>query len=223
MRAVRAILVDCYGTLVTTPDLTDAFLRVLPVEISRAAQAAFEHVRSSEAGALKVPFRTQRQRFTILAELALDRLMLGSSYLRPCVDSMMDAFVTVTPATGCVPFLLRAKEVGPVVMATNADNDLLDGVLAQLPQVFDAVVTSETLRAYKPDIRVFRTAIEASGCQPEHCVMFGDDIARDVRPAEALGCRAIQVSQALSSNYDGERVDDLLAAVDILDGLSVGK
>lgn len=51
---------------------------------------------------------------------------------------------------------------------------------------------SEEIGLQKPDPAFFEGMLNAAGCAPEEAVMIGDRIDYDIRPAKALGMRAIQ-------------------------------
>ena len=46
----------------------------------------------------------------------------------------------------------------------------------------------------KPDLRIFKYALEAAGCQPQQAVMIGDRIDNDIVPAAVLGMKTIWVN-----------------------------
>ncbi len=49
----------------------------------------------------------------------------------------------------------------------------------------------------KPNLAIFKLAMQRSGCKPEHAVMVGDRIDNDVTPAKSLGWKTIRVKQGL--------------------------
>jgi len=72
-----------------------------------------------------------------------------------------------------------------------------DGILP----AFDVWVVSEDLGVDKPDPRIFAHAVAKAGAEPEACVMVGDRLDYDVRPARSAGMRAVWVLR-------GEAPDD---------------
>lgn len=64
-----------------------------------------------------------------------------------------------------------------------------DGILER----FEVWVVSEDLGIDKPDPRVFAHAIELAGAPASACVMVGDRLDYDVRPARAAGMRGVWV------------------------------
>ncbi|MBD3287509.1 HAD-IA family hydrolase [candidate division KSB1 bacterium] len=63
----------------------------------------------------------------------------------------------------------------------------------------------------KPDMRIFKYALQAAGCQPQQAVMIGDRIDNDIIPAAALGMKTIWVNIPLDSK--GYKPSDRLEAM----------
>ncbi|AUH52670.1 hypothetical protein CXB49_18675 [Chromobacterium sp. ATCC 53434] len=59
---------------------------------------------------------------------------------------------------------------------------------------FRHVVTVDDAGAAKPDPRIFRHALALENLAPEHCLMVGDDLERDIAPARRLGMAVRHVS-----------------------------
>lgn len=210
-----ALIVDCYGTLVDEPDLSEAFAQAVPHSRRLEAKEVFERTRRVEAGSLKLPFRTQRDRFSALARLALNELGMREPAHSESVSRIMKAFAEVSLAPHCWPFLIEAGRLGPVVMASNADNGPIANILLKLPNVFTAVITSESVGAYKPNPRVLNAAVEATGHPPTDCVVLGDDPLKDIAPAEYAGCTPILLGPH-SSRYAGHSAHNLQDAIAIV-------
>jgi putative hydrolase of the HAD superfamily len=64
-----------------------------------------------------------------------------------------------------------------------------------LTGLFDAIVTSGTVGASKPDPRIFRAALEAVGCGPEDAAMVGDNPLRDIAGAQQAGLRGVWIDR----------------------------
>jgi putative hydrolase of the HAD superfamily len=88
---------------------------------------------------------------------------------------------------------LRARGLGLAVVS-NFDRRLLP-VLAGLGvgAYFDCVVLPSDVGAEKPSPKIFQCALESLGVTPAETVFVGDDSARDILPARALGMNAIDV------------------------------
>jgi putative hydrolase of the HAD superfamily len=66
---------------------------------------------------------------------------------------------------------------------------------AGLSDYFDVVVISAEFGVGKPDPSIFKHALSLLGSDPEHTVMIGDSIARDVDGAIAAGLQGVWVNR----------------------------
>ena len=60
-----------------------------------------------------------------------------------------------------------------------------------LTDYFQAVIESAEVGYRKPDLEIFRIAIEKTGNRPEEVVIIGDSYKNDIQPATLLGCPSI--------------------------------
>ena len=67
-----------------------------------------------------------------------------------------------------------------------------------LERYFGAIITSEAVRAYKPNPRIYRAALEALGARP-HDSVFVSDTALDLQGAAAVGMRTALLPRGLLS------------------------
>ena len=94
----------------------------------------------------------------------------------------------------------------------------------QILQYFDVVVSSAEEGIAKPDLQIFRTALQKADCKPHNAVMVGDRLDNDIVPANKVGLKTIWVKQgfAVYSNpqdeleYADYTVNSLTEICDIL-------
>ena len=55
------------------------------------------------------------------------------------------------------------------------------------PEDFELVTTYENSRFCKPNVAYYQDLLEKLGAEPENCIMVGNDVDEDIRPAETLG------------------------------------
>lgn len=60
-------------------------------------------------------------------------------------------------------------------------------------KVFNPMITTYELNAYKPDPAPFLKALEMAGASPEESVYIGDSVENDIMGAKGVGMRAILV------------------------------
>jgi len=59
----------------------------------------------------------------------------------------------------------------------------------------DLVLSSDEEGIAKPDLRIFRLALERAGCSADSAVMIGDRLDNDIAPAKRIGMKTIWVRQ----------------------------
>lgn len=88
-----------------------------------------------------------------------------------------------------IPFL-RGLDL-PVCCVSNADEKPLQSAINKLELRFDAVVTSEAARSYKPDKVIFEHACRRMGVEPSRAIHIGDSLHSDIQGAHDAGIEAI--------------------------------
>lgn len=78
----------------------------------------------------------------------------------------------------------------PMVLATNFYGNMHQVLKEfQLDELFIDVIESAVVSIRKPDIRIFKLAVEALGLQPEDVLVVGDSFYKDVEPSCKIGCQ----------------------------------
>lgn len=107
--------------------------------------------------------------------------------------------------------LLEATTSLPRAVVTNGNEPQ---ALLKLDRVgirdhFDVVLTPQSSGTRKPDLQMFRLALERLGVSPADAAMIGDNLETDIAPAHALGMATFQ----LDARTPGLRPVDALAWV----------
>jgi 2-haloalkanoic acid dehalogenase type II len=185
--AIRAVTFDAYGTLLRNEDLklipqrivADHGLSVLADEVLRVWIEGYHEATQVP------PFRTLRE---------IQREVLARTLRRFGVEDdaapYVELFFDVTTRVELYPDALEAIEaLGPLPSAivSNADHEHLAAWRFTLPVRF--IVISEAERAYKPDPKLFRSALQRFGMAPDEVLHVGDSELDDVRGATTAGLR----------------------------------
>jgi putative hydrolase of the HAD superfamily len=121
--------------------------------------------------------------------------------------------------TGAAELLLAARDAGVrCAVVSNFDHLLLDilSELRFLPLV-DGITFSGELGFYKPDRRVFDTALRALNAAPGDSLMVGDSAYSDVNGARAAGIDAVLFDpHGRAVDHDGPRIQHLMDALNFL-------
>ena len=96
-------------------------------------------------------------------------------------------------AVGALSTLGQSRRLAVI---SNADDAYLNPVVARIPVSMGAVISSEALRCYKPDRRLFDAAVSQLGVQPSECVYVGDRQFEDVMGSRTVGMTAIWINRA---------------------------
>ena len=108
-----------------------------------------------------------------------------------CVDSL----AVREPYEDTFALLEHVGQQWKQSVLTNADNASILPLLRYHDLSFDAVVTSEIARAYKPDPRVFALVIKETGVLPEETLYVGDTLLDDMHGAKLAGLSTVWVNR----------------------------
>ena len=189
---------DCYGTLVDwETGISGAVGEVLEsrgVKMSRGKiLEVFAGVepRVQQGSESFLMYREVLRRVMELvgSELGVE---LSESDLGYLADTLPDW--PVFPDT--VGALTALKERYRLAVISNVDDDLFAKTAEGLGVEFDAVVTAEEVRSYKPELRNFEVAIGRMGVEKERWLHVAESLFHDIGPANRLGIASVWVNRA---------------------------
>jgi 2-haloalkanoic acid dehalogenase type II len=119
--------------------------------------------------------------------------------------------------------LRRADGARKLAVLSDADHDFLDANLRRNDLRFDAVVSSEELRVYKPHVSIFHETCARLSVAPEEAVYIGDSPWADMAGARNAGLRAVWLNRretAWPGNIEppNETVSSLMGLLDLPPG-----
>jgi putative hydrolase of the HAD superfamily len=201
----RAVLLDALGTLVELDDpvgnlgaaLADRGLPVPARDVGAALRAEIAYYRAHHDEAVDEPaLELLRDRCAEVFQAALPAPARESDPAR--VREALLAGLRFR-AFDEVPGVLRALRAGGARLVVVSNWDVsLHGVLREtgLDGLFDGVLTSAQERVAKPDPRIFERALALAGDPaPAQTWHVGDDLAADVRGAQAAGLTPVLVDR----------------------------
>ncbi|MBI4219754.1 MAG: HAD family hydrolase [Chloroflexi bacterium] len=153
------------------------------------------------------PFKSYEQAWKECFELAfLEADMKGDAVraARLSVENMSRRaiFPDTRPA---IESLRRAVRVG---IFSNADDAFLLPLLKRSNLKFEAVVSSESARIYKPSQGAFRHILDLMRLRPEQAWYVGDQLFDDVLGAKSVGMTAIWINRnGSAASNEGSRPD----------------
>ncbi len=190
---VKAVTFDAYGTI-----LRNEGLMLIPRRIAddHGLSVAIDDVyrfwiELYHEATQRPPFRTLREIQGQVLSRVLERFDV-----RGDAAPYVDLFFQVTTKVELYPETLAVlNALGGVRAAiiSNADHEHLAAWPPRLPVQF--ILISETVRAYKPHRRVFQTALDHLGVEPDEVLHVGDSEVDDVKGAKAAGLRVVWVNR----------------------------
>lgn len=191
----QVLTFDCYGTLV---DWETGILGALrPILSAHGVRASDERLLALygelEPEAQRGPYRPYRE---VLADVVRgfgERLGFRptAAEARRLADSVGDW----PPFPDTVEALRNLKRRYRLAVISNIDADLFRRTAARLEVEFDEVTTAEEARAYKPDLRPFRTALARLAVPRERVLHVAQSTFHDIVPAKRLGLAAVWVNR----------------------------
>ncbi|MBI4534648.1 MAG: HAD family hydrolase [Ignavibacteriae bacterium] len=97
------------------------------------------------------------------------------------------------------------RQMNVIGIVTDSDASIMEPLIERLKirNFFDLVVTSESVRAYKPDRRIFLAALRESGGTAEASVFVSDSIV-DLRGAADVGMGTVWLRRRLEPEDAGQ-------------------
>jgi HAD superfamily hydrolase (TIGR01509 family) len=128
------------------------------------------------------------------------------------------------PVPGVFELLTRLRPMAALGIVTNgvAEQQLEKLRVCGLQGAFDAVIVSEAVGIRKPDIRIFRIALDTLGASTGSTTFIGDSWTVDIRPARSLGMRAIWLNRYDMVCPDGSMAIEIRSYQDLDEDAVIG-
>lgn len=189
----RYVTFDCYGTL-TDFNLTPATLKTLGSRLdgvdTEAFLRRFEVVRYEE---VLGEYRPYRQILRDSLRRTLDEF--GLEYRDSDGQALIDAVPTFGPFPDVPPVLERLRRHCGIVIISNTEDDLIAHNVEKIGVPFDAVITAEQARAYKPSHAAFEYMRRQLGCEADEILHVAQGFLYDIVPAHEMGWRAVWINR----------------------------
>lgn len=187
---------DCYGTLVDwETGIATAVSQALEPhgmhkdtpEILRLFADAEPRVQNS---------RTFKEYRVVLREvMSLIGSGAGVQFTEAEMDSLPESLVRWPVFPDVLEALTALKSRYRLAIISNVDDDLFHGSAREMGIDFDAVITSQQARAYKPDLRNFEIAARTMAVEKERWLHVGESLYHDIGPANRLGIKSVWVNR----------------------------
>jgi 2-haloacid dehalogenase len=185
LERVRALTFDCYGTLVDwlggVSDAIRSMASLKGAEVRRLLVDRENEELELEAGPYR-PYadilaismaRAARKQHCEPTEAELSSFARGMGEWRPFPETH-DA-------------LLRLRERYRLAILSNVDTETLERTVSLLDVPFDALVTAQQIRSYKPAAGHFHEALKRLDLGKDQVLHVAQSLRHDIRPAKSLG------------------------------------
>ncbi len=186
---------DCYGTLIDWE--TGILNAVKPILAAYGRnmtdQEILETYAQLEANAEAGVYKTYRE--------VLEEVVRGFGTIqrfRPTdreVRSLPEAVKDWRPFADTVEALRALKARYRLAIISNVDDDLFAATSGRLEVPFDAVITAQQARSYKPALNNFRVAMERISASADKILHVAQSLYHDVAPAKSLGLTTVWVNR----------------------------
>ncbi len=186
---------DCYGTLIDWE--TGIFSALKPLLEAHGKKLAdpkiLELYADAELEAESATYRNYREVLRSVVQAFGKRLSFTPSAKQ--LNALTDSFSNWRPWPDTVGALTRLARRYRLAIISNTDDDLFEMTRRYLPVEFESVTTAQQARCYKPQLAIFRLALEKTKIAPTRILHIGQSIYHDVLPAQSLGLATVWVNR----------------------------
>ncbi|MGH9522371.1 MAG: haloacid dehalogenase type II [Terriglobales bacterium] len=194
---------DCYGTLIDWESGIVGAIRPLFAAAGRtiSADGILELYAALEAREEAGPYRPYREILESVTRRMAARLVVSLNDRQAMV--LADTIGTWPPFPDSVDALRRLKTRFKLAVISNVDDDLFAATSNLLGDPFDAIITAQQARSYKPSENNFRLALERIGEPVERVLHCAQSLYHDIAPARHLGFSTVWVDRRAGSHGQG--------------------
>jgi 2-haloacid dehalogenase len=192
---ITTISFDCYGTLI---DWESGILPVLRAVLASHGQslsdaAILELYGEFEAEAESGPYQNYRNVLQAVVRAFADRFRFQASSAD--IQSLDESVRAWPPFPDTVAALGELRKRYKLVVISNIDDDLFAETRKRLGVEFNAVITAEQARSYKPSLNNFQMALKTLAISTDRLLHAAQSVYHDVVPARSLGISTAWVNR----------------------------
>jgi len=199
---------DCYGTLIDWETGILGYLR--PLLAGKGCQVNDAQILTlySELEPLQQAghYRSYRE---VLAGVVRDfGRELHFEVFPAEAEGLAESIRNWQPFPDVVPGLRRLQSRYKLAVLSNIDNDLFASTAPLLKVRFDAVVTAQDVRSYKPSLNNFEALLRRHAIARERLLHVAESLYHDVVPAHRLGISTVWVNRRQGKEAAATRLVD---------------
>ena len=186
---------DCYGTLI---NWEQGILGVLQPILRSHAVILSDDAVLAIYGEVEPKLQHPYQRYRDVLSQVVHEFgrKAGFEASNAEMEALPNSLSQWNPYSDTVQALKRLQTKYKLVILSNIDEELFAESAKKLGTRFDAVITAEQVKSYKPDLAHWREMLHRCRTVPEHVLHVGQSIYHDVIPAKAIGFKTVWVHRA---------------------------
>lgn len=191
----EALTFDCYGTLIDwesglLPSLRAVLAAHGVAQMDRKILDLYARLEAEAERGTYQPYREVLR--TVVRGFGRE---FGFTPSKVEQDSLPESVADWPPFPDTVEALRALGRRFRLAILSNTDDELFSTTARRLGVEFDAIITAQQVRAYKPDRRMFETALHRLNIAPNRLLHVGQSVYHDVVPAQALGLATALVTR----------------------------
>ncbi len=186
---------DCYGTLINwEAGILGALRPILSVHgVKISDQEALQLYGECEEEAEAGEYKTYREILEGVVRAFGQRLGFSPSAAE--IRSLPESLAHWAPFPDTVAALRQLHTRYKLAIISNVDDDLFTATSKLLQVPFDAVITAQQARSYKPSLNNFRLALQRIGRPKEKILHVAQSLYHDAAPTRELGWKNVWVNR----------------------------
>jgi len=191
----QVLTFDCYGTMIDWENgIFSALKPVLAAHGKQINENSLLEVYSELELAAEQEYQPYREVLQSVVRGFGERL--GFTPTDQEVNSLPDSVAHWRPFSDTADALRSLKRRYKLAVISNIDDNLFATSAPKLGVAFDAIITAQQARCYKPCEKIFKLAEERLEVDRERWLHVGQSIYHDIIPANALGISSVWVKRA---------------------------
>ncbi|KLO24464.1 hypothetical protein X275_00130 [Marinitoga sp. 1197] len=195
---IKGIIFDLYGTLINANHLFLPIAEIISKEINIPAidlEKTIRNVYNKYFNSYHLkPFKPEREYYNLMFKELKKFYKLENSE-EWYINQMYKTFIELKPYDD-VEFLKTIKKAKiKIAILSNADDDFVIPALKNKPFPFDFLITSYSVKMYKPDPKIFEYTLNKMNLQKNEVIFVGDNYNVDIVGGNNFGIKSILIKR----------------------------
>ena len=205
---------DCYGTLIDWDAGIRGFLSELLNRKCISADIGSLHQRweAIQFELIQREYRPYKEILRLSLEATLREF--GIPYEPEDGDAFAASMPTWKPFPDVPKALSELKRFARIAIISNTDNDILRESVKLMGVEFDAFVTAEDAKVYKPSPRIFEFALQRLNELPERILHVAFGFKYDLAPAKQVGMKTCWLNRSSEPKPEGIEPDFVVSTME---------